>query len=76
MDNLQVTDILVETNNPQYLDETLQNMGGRAVIVGAPNYITVDGYHVMRVFGDSGFVKFACESQGYCKIIRELDSLV
>ena len=68
------TDFLVETRNPEMLDKTLMSIG--AVLVGAPDYIKRDGYYVMRVLGNPGFVKFACENQGYCKIVRQLDELV
>ena len=64
------SDFLVETRNPQGLDATLLQLG--AALVGAPDYIQHEGCYVMRVFGDPGFIKFACEHQGYCKIIRQI----
>ncbi len=34
-----------------------------------------DGYYVMRVFGDSGFITFAIQNQGYGKVKKEIESL-
>lgn len=69
------TDILVKTASPELLDQTVQQLG-RATVVGAPDYMTVDGCYVVRVFGDPGFVKFAIASQGYGEVVRQLDELV
>jgi hypothetical protein len=68
------TDILVRAGDPALLDSTVQQLG-RAAVVGAPDYITVDGCYVVRVFGDPGFIKFAIASQGYGEVVRELDEL-
>ena len=79
-DITQATDFLVETGNAEKLDDTLQALPMmRAFVVGrgVPGGITKkDGYNVVRVFGDTGFFKFAVEHQGYCKIIKQLDELV
>lgn len=69
------TDILVKTASPELLDRTVQQLGPAAV-VGAPDYMMVDGCYVVRVFGDPGFVKFAIANQGYGEVVRELDELV
>lgn len=69
------TDILVKTGSPELLDQTVQQLG-RAAVVGAPDYVMVDGCYVVRVFGNPGFVKFAIASQGYGEVVRELDELV
>lgn len=77
MNDRKVTDFLVETANPDALDATLQQMGAALVGGGtAMGYARKDGYYVMRVFGDAGFVRFACEQQGYCRIVRELEGLM
>ncbi len=80
MENIQVADFLVETGNPEYLDDTLQALPmTRAAVVGRGvpgGIIKRDGGYVVRVFGDPGFFKFACEQQGYCKIIKQLEELV
>jgi hypothetical protein len=76
---IEATDFLVETANPDYLDSTLQQLPGAQVLVGGGmpgGYVKREGYYVMRVFGDPGFIKFACEAQGYCKIVRQLEQTV
>lgn len=60
-------ELLVDTPNPAALDQTLQQMG--AVLVGGPDYVVVDGHYIIRALGDVGYVKFACETQGYCTVI-------
>ena len=71
------TDFLIETSSPERLDATIQNWGAALVGGGMPGgYVKKDGYYVMRVFGNPGFIKFAIENQGYGKIIRELSGLI
>lgn len=63
-------DFLVETPNPDALDTTLQQIGAVLIGGGTPQrYLQIGDYYVMRVLGDPGFVKFACETQGYCRIV-------
>lgn len=77
MGSKQATDFLVETANPAGLDATLQQFGAALVGGGMPGgYVTKDGLHVMRVFGDPGFVRFMVERQGYCRVVEQLDKLV
>ena len=71
----EATDILVRTASPQMLDETVQQLGP-AVVVGAPEYVQVDGCYVVHVFGDPGFITFAITSQGYGEVVRELEELL
>lgn len=59
------------SGNPESLDRTLMSLG-KAVLIGGPNYIKRNGHYVMRVFGNPGYVKFACEHQGYCEILNEI----
>jgi hypothetical protein len=79
-DLIGATDFLVETGNPERLDDTLQqlpNMHAFVVGRGVPGGIVRrDGGYVVRVFGDTGWFKFAVEHKGYCKIIKQLDELV
>lgn len=79
-DITEATDFLVETGNPERLDDTFQQLPMmRAFVVGrgVPGGIVErEGGYVVRVFGDTGFFKFACEQQGYCRIIKQLDQLV
>ena len=80
MDNMKATDFLVEVGNPEYLDDTLQQLPMmRAFVVGRGvpgGIVRHEGYPVVRVFGDTGFFVFAMEQQGYCKVIRQLDSIL
>lgn len=67
------TDFLIECGNPEAFDRTINSMG--AVLQDNGNkgqYVKHEGYYVMRVFGDPGFLKFAIENQGYGKVIKEL----
>ena len=73
MSTAEATDILVRTASPEMLDQTVQQLGP-AVVIGAPNYVQVDGCYVVRVFGDPGFIKFAIANQGYGEVVRELES--
>jgi hypothetical protein len=71
------TDLLVETHNPQRLDETLNQFGAVLIGGGMPGgYVKHEGYYVARVFGNVGFIKFMLDSQGYGRVIRELDELI
>lgn len=68
-------DFLVDTPNPDALDQTLQSLGAVLVGGGMPEgYTQIDGHYVMRVLGDPGYVEFACTTQGYCTIVRRLDT--
>lgn len=72
----EATDFLISCNNPEAFDRTIQTMG--AVLCDGGNkgqYVQKDGYYIMRVYGDAGFLKFAIENQGYGKIIKQLDEL-
>lgn len=73
----QATDFLVECNNPESFDKTINQLGAAALIEngGKGQYLKKDGYYVMRVFGDFGFIKFSIQNQGYGKIIEQLDDL-
>jgi hypothetical protein len=71
-----VKDLLVETNNPDYLDKSVNRFGAAVVGGGMPGgYVKVDGAYVVRCFGNVGFIKFAIENQGYGKVIREFEGL-
>lgn len=68
------TDFIVEVGNPKAFDETVQQLGAALIELSPGVYLTNnEGYHVMRVLGDPGYVKFAVESQGYGRIVRQLD---
>jgi len=63
----EFTDITVETQNPEMLDQTVQQLGTAVVVEGSFNGTTC----TVRVFGDPGFVTFAITNQGYGKIVEE-----
>lgn len=68
-------DILVDTQNPEGFDRTVQQFG--AALVGGPtNFVTHEGYYVMRVFGNPGLVEHMVTQQGYGIIVRRLDHLI
>ena len=62
-------DFLVDTPNPMALDATLNRIG--AVLIGAPDFIQHDGHYVVRPIKGSGFPRFACETQGYCRVVND-----
>jgi phage terminase large subunit-like protein len=74
---IKVGDILVRTNNVAALDQTLQlldvpTMKAAVVKDKQGNYAMDGGYSVVRVQGDFYFFKYACEQQGYCTIVRDV----
>ncbi len=73
---IDFTDFLVESSNPERLHDMLQELPLlRAFILGrgTPSGIIYrDGYPIVRVFGSTALFKRAVETQGYCKIIRQL----
>lgn len=73
----KATDYLIECGNPEAFDKTVQELGAAVLIDGGVKgrYIQKDGYYIMRVFGEPGFIKFAIESQGYGKIVKECEQL-
>lgn len=73
----EATDFLVECGNPKAFDQTIQQLGAAVLINGGneDSYTKKDGYYIMRVFGDVGFLKFAIENQGYGKVIKQLEEL-
>jgi uncharacterized protein (DUF302 family) len=64
----KATDFLVECRNPKLFDQTIQQLGASVLIK--------NGYYIMRVFGNAGFLKFAIENQGYGKVIKQLEELI
>lgn len=71
--NKEMTDFLVDCENPKAFDRTINSFGAVLMTNGIENnYIKQEGYYVMRVFGDAGFIKFAIENQGYGKIIKQI----
>jgi len=74
---MKATDYLVDVVHPGALDATLTLLPGCvARVVGMPEPKVVDGHYVVRVFGNPDFFLFAMGQQGYCKVVRALESLV
>lgn len=70
----QVIDLLVETNNPEALDRTVNHFGAAVVGGGMPDgYVKVGDAYIVRCFGDPGFIEFVIENQGYGRVLRERD---
>jgi len=70
---MEFTDYLIDGfSNPSALDRTLNALGPALLIGGPDHYEKIEGYYVMRVFGDAGFIEFAVKHQGYCNIVRKL----
>lgn len=78
---IEATDFLVDVGNAAALDQTLQALPGvNALVVGGPEGpFARDGAHyIVRVFGGpeaNSMFKFMVENQGYCKVIRERETL-
>lgn len=74
MEQSKFTDFLIECGNPEAFDRTINSMNAVLYDGGNKgNYIkSEEGYYTMRVYGDPGYIKFAIQTQGYGKIIKEL----
>lgn len=62
-----ITDLIVRTANPKLLDDTVQQLGAAVVVDGSFNGETCR----VRVFGPSGYIKFALANQGYGEVVSE-----
>lgn len=72
----QATDILVRTDNPGYLDDSVQQIGP-AYVVGGPDYVMVDDCYVVRVLnGDPGYIRAAIAMLGCGEVVRVLEEPV
>jgi hypothetical protein len=69
-------DYLVDVDDPLALHEMLRELRrAKAVVVGAGTHkgpVETDGCHIVRVFGDAGYVEFAMQNQGFGKFVRRL----
>jgi hypothetical protein len=78
-DQVPFTYFLVEAENPERLDDTLQGlpqMRARVVGRGTPSGILyIEGHPVVKVFGDASWFERAVETQGYCKLIKQVEGL-
>jgi len=73
----KATDFLIQCGNPKVFDKTIQELGAAVLINNGVqgDYTKKEGFYIMRIFGDAGFLKFAIDNQGYGIIIRELEEL-
>jgi phage terminase large subunit-like protein len=72
---VEVGDFFVKTNSPELLDRTLcslPNIDASVIKDEHGNYVLHNGYSVVRVEGDIYFFRYACEKQGYCYIVRDV----
>ena len=68
----KMRELIVRTNNRDALDRTLQQIGGLvSETPESPIKYGKGAYAVRAISGDVGFLKFACENQGYAKVIGE-----
>lgn len=70
----RVTNFLVKTENPAFLNETLRRLPNmEATVIEPPTGFTLQpGHAIVRVLGDPGWFEFAVTRQGYCKIVEQL----
>jgi hypothetical protein len=61
------TDLIVRTRNPELLDRTVQQLGPAVVVEGSYDGETCR----VRVFGSTGYIKFALANQGYGELVGE-----
>jgi hypothetical protein len=61
------------TKNPAAVDEALNQIGAALIEKGGKGDYerTPEGYYVARCFGSPEFIRFACENQGYAKVVGE-----
>lgn len=75
-ESAKFTDYLVTGfSNPEAMDRTLNGLGPAVLIGGPGNYEKREGCYVMRVFGNPGYIEFAVEHQGYCKIVKRIEAM-
>jgi hypothetical protein len=74
---MEAVDILVKTQSPDYLDQSVQAFGGAVVGGGMPGgYARIDGAYVVRCFGGTeGFITFAITEQGWGAVVGEFDGI-
>ena len=66
---MNVQELIVSVQNPEILDQTVQQFGSVVVQDARSDYSKKDGNYVVRCFGNADFVKFAIENQGYGKVV-------
>jgi hypothetical protein len=69
----EYTDVIIDSPNPEALDQVLQSLGAVVVGIGEGGPIRQQGGWLVRVLGNVGFVKFACENQDYGMWVGEAE---
>jgi hypothetical protein len=72
----KITDILVETGDPEALDRRVQGFKSAVIqTLDSPGerYLQHEGCYVIRCFGDPAFLEYMIGKQGYGKVVRRLD---
>jgi hypothetical protein len=71
------TDYLVDCADPSMFDNTIQKLGTAMLFDGGNkgDYKKVDGYYLMRVYANEGYIEFAIKNQGYGTIVKKFDTL-
>ena len=63
-------DLAVKTANPNFLNDTLQQMPMVSAIVLSQDWTETDHDAIIRCYnGCEGFVRYACEHQGHAQVI-------
>lgn len=71
----EATDLLVDTNNPEALDELMQQ-SFRACLLGGPDdFERMEGHYILRCFGDPSYLELTIKNQGYATFIKRLEQL-
>ena len=72
-------ELIVETNDPNILDKTIQQFGGLVGQKESGEYELVgkNQYAIRTISGNLDYVEFAIKNQGYGKIIkrRKIDEI-
>ncbi len=65
-------DIKIKVGNPAAFEKTVQSLGTCALLQNADGSYVVDadGHYTLRIFENSGFIKFAITNQGYGTIVQ------
>ncbi|MCX6216523.1 hypothetical protein [Spirosoma sp.] len=67
-----VTNLLIDCPNPDAFNKTVQALGAAALVEnGNLGYLMLNGYYVLQVYNNVGWIRFAIEQQGYGKVIGE-----
>lgn len=64
-------DFLIDVENPEALDKTLNMLGAALIQKEGTEYKTLNGHYIVRCpSGNKDYIKFCCKNQGYGKILE------